>query len=279
MSNDTATTADSRRSVDTAGRGEPAVRRIARSVYKLWIPRLILGGLFLLAWEYAVQTGLLDEFDVSKPSAVFVFLRDNVGSGELWHNTWVTLRETLIGTFIGGVAGVVTGAILGRLRYVSDLVEPFIVVLNSLPRIALAPLFILWFGIGEPSKVALVISLVFFIMLINTRSGMRSIDPDIEMMAKLMVLTGPQRLVKISLPSAVPAIFGGIKLSIAYGLLAAVSGELIAAQAGLGQQLTYLASVFEVAGVMGILAVLACIAVILSWFAGRLEAWLLKWQD
>lgn len=264
---------------EAAARGEHPLRGFARGVLRLWIPRLALGALFFLSWEVAVETGRLEEFDVSKPSAIFAFLQDNVGSPELWLNTWTTLRETLIGTFIGAVAGIITGAVLGRLPYVSDLVEPFIVILNSLPRIALAPLFILWFGIGEPSKIALVISLVFFIMLINTRSGMRSIDPDIEMMAKLMVLTGRQRLLKVSLPSAVPAIFGGIKLSIAYGLLAAVSGELIAAQAGLGQQLTYLASVYDVAGVMGILAVLAAIAVILSWLAGRAESWLLKWQD
>ncbi len=244
----------------------------------IWLARVAILALVLGLWEWMVRAGHLEEFSASRPTAIWAFLKEALQTEELWTNAWVTVRETLLGSAIGGIAGLLVGAFLGRFRRISTVVDPYIVMLNSLPRIALAPLFIIWFGIGESSKVALVVSLVFFIMLVNTRSGMQSVDPDIDILATVMGLTERQRLLKVSLPSAVPMIIGGMRLSIAYGLLAAIGGELIAAQAGLGKQLSYYSSTFNVAGVMGILVVLAIVAAVLNWAVGRLESRLLRWQ-
>jgi len=210
---------------------ERAVRR--RKVQTL-AGRIVIGVAFIAAWEIGVAVGWVDRFLYGRPSEIWEFLREQVVTAEWWRNVWTTLREMLLGVSIGGVAGIMAGAVLGSWTGLNRLLQPYVVMCNSVPRLALAPLLIIWFGIGEASKVALVVSLIFFIMLINTRSGMQSTDPDIERVAIVLTASRLQRLIKVSLPSAVPSILGGLRLSISFGLLAAVAGELIAAKAGLG---------------------------------------------
>lgn len=240
--------------------------------------RITIGLAFIAAWEAGVAIGLVDRFLYGRPLEIWEFLREQVVTAAWWRNVWTTLREMLLGVSIGGTAGIVAGAILGSWKGLNRLLQPYVVMLNSVPRLALAPMLIIWFGIGEASKVALVVSLIFFIMLINTRAGMQSTDPDVERVAIVLKATRIQRLVKVSLPSAVPSILGGLRLSISFGLLAAVAGELIAAKAGLGQVINWAAQMFNMSAVWAVIFSLALMAATLDFLLSRLESRLLRWQ-
>jgi NitT/TauT family transport system permease protein len=239
--------------------------------------RLVVLVAFLGGWQLAVSQGWIREFYVSKPSAIWTFLAANVTTLEWWRNTQVTLTETFTGLALGGVLGVVVGGVLGRLPTVDAVFEPFLTMLNALPRVALAPLMLLWFGIGTASKTALVVSIVFFIMLINTRTGVVGLDEDLATMSRTLKLSRLQTLWKVQLPNALPSIFAGLRLSVAYGLLGAVAAEMISAQRGLGQQLTFYSGSFQVDGVMGALLFLSLIAVVLNavtlWLERRVLGW------
>lgn len=254
-------------------------RAIRRRKIQTFLGRILIGVVVIGAWEVGVEVGWIDRFLYGRPSEIWEFLRERVVTAEWWRNVWVTLSEMLLGVTIGGSTGIVAGAILGSWAGLNRLLQPYVVMLNSVPRLALAPILIIWFGIGEASKVALVVGLIFFIMLINTRSGMQATDPDIEKVVIVLTASRLQRLMKVSLPSAVPSILGGLRLSISFGLLAAVAGELIAAKAGLGQLINWAAQMFDMSAIWAVIFSLALMAATLDFLLSRLESRLLKWQQ
>ncbi|TNC25154.1 ABC transporter permease [Amycolatopsis alkalitolerans] len=240
--------------------------------------RLVLLAALLVAWQLCSNARIVDPYFVSSPAGVANFLYDYVRSGALWTHLEVTLRETLIGFAIGSAGGIMAGLLLARFQVLDDLLDPFFVVVNSLPRVALAPLFLLWFGLGALSKIILAISLVFFILLVNTRVGMRNVDTDLVTVGKLLGGNEFQMFRSVLLPASLPAILAGLRLGIIYALLGAVVGEMIAAEAGIGQQLTYFSGTFQTAGVIGMLVVLAIIAAVLDALTVLAERRLLRWQ-
>jgi NitT/TauT family transport system permease protein len=240
--------------------------------------RVLLLVLFVGAWQLAATTGLIDPYFVSTPTSVARFLGDYATSGKLWGNLSVTLRETLLGFVIGGSAGILAGLLLARFPVLDALLDPFLTVVNSLPRVALAPLFLLWFGLGMVSKVILAVSLVFFILVINTRVGVRTVDPDLVTVGRLLGAREHQLFRSVILPGALPSILAGLRLGVIYSLLGTVVGEMIAAEAGIGQQLTYFSGTFQTAGVIAMLLVLASIAALLDALTVLAESRLLRWQ-
>lgn len=241
--------------------------------------RLMLAIIVLVSWQAVVALGWVDPFFISSPAKIGSFLVRFVGSGEIWNNLWVTLWATLLGYVIGSVSGIAAGMLLARFERLDLLLNPFLTMLNSLPRVALAPLFLLWFGLGINSKVALSISLVFFILLINTRSGIKSVDTDIVTGSRLLGGNERQLFQKVILPATVPSIAAGLQLAVIYSLLGVVVGEMIASQAGLGQRIAFYSTQFNTAGVLGVLVVLAIIASTLNGITVAAERRLLRWQD
>jgi NitT/TauT family transport system permease protein len=156
--------------------------------------------------------------------------------------------------------------------------DPYLTVLNAMPRLALAPLFLLWFGLGLGSKVAVGTSLAFFIVLANTVAGIRGVSQDLVTLSRSLGATPRQVFFKVTLPSAVPVIFSGLRLALIYSMLGVVGAELIAAEHGLGQVLAYLQSTFNMNGVMALLALLALLGMIVTQGMTRLEKALLRWQ-
>jgi NitT/TauT family transport system permease protein len=156
--------------------------------------------------------------------------------------------------------------------------NPYLTLLNAMPRIALAPLFLLWFGLGIGSKIALGFSLVFFIVLSATVAGMRGVDSDHLVLSRAIGASPTQMFFKVTLPSAVPVIFSGLRLALIFSLLGVVGAELIAAERGLGQTLAYLQSTFNTNGVMAILFLLAVIGLALTAGMNWLERHLLAWK-
>ncbi len=259
----------------TAAAGGRAVPRFVT----LNLGRLALAAAFLALWQLSVDRGWLDPAFVSSPGDIWEFLRSFVSTGEVWRHLWVTLQATLVGFAIGSAAGIATGLVLASVHWLNDLLDPFLTILNSLPRVALAPLFLLWFGLGISSKVALAVSLVFFILLINTRAGVRNVDPDIVTVSRLLGGGGRRMFTKVILPGSVPSIAAGLHLAVIYSLLGVVVGEMIAAEAGLGQRIAFYSGQFNTAGVLGVLAVLALIAAAMNTATAMLEKRLLSWQD
>ena len=244
----------------------------------VWLSRAAVLVLLLGGWEWAVRSGRADAFFFAQPSTIWAFLVDEFAEGGIWLHIGVTLRETLLGFAIGAAAGIVAGIVRTQSAFVAGVTDPFMTILNVLPRVALAPMFIIWFGIGEMSKVALAISLVFFILMLNTEAGMKSLDREMIVTMRALGATSRQLFWKVMLPGAVPAIFGGLRLGVVYSLLAVVVGEMIAARAGLGQRIAFHSASFRTEGVLGTILVLAMIGLALNFLVARAEQWLLRWR-
>jgi len=244
----------------------------------VWFLRLAVFVVFIAGWEVSVRRQLVSEFFVSRPSAVWTFLIEFFSSGDFVRHGATTAVEVLVGFAAGSAAGIVSGVLIARSPLLESVVGPYLAALNALPRIALAPMFILWFGIGPASKIYLAISLVFFVLLLNTQAGIRSVDSDLLTTAHVLGATEMQMFTKVILPAAVPAVFAGLRLGAIYSLLGVVVGEMMAAIRGLGQQLSYFSGSFLPAGVFGILFILAVFAVLMDKLMQQAENRLLRWQ-
>ena len=237
----------------------------------------ILVGVFIMAVWYASSGTLVDSFMISDPVSVAKRTFEWFASGEIYLHMWATIYATLVGFAIGSAAGIVGGVLLGLSPFLSRLLNPYIWAFNALPKVALAPLFILWFGLGIESKIALAAVLVVFIVFVNTFAGVREVDRDLVDSVRLMKASRAQVLTKVVLPSATSWIFVGLKTSVPYAVIGTIIGELIAANRGLGYLVQRAGSEFDTAGVFAALLVIAVIAVIINALVGlfqsRLESW------
>lgn len=235
---------------------------------------------FLLGlWEYAARSGWVDATFVGQPSGIAQFLWSNVVVSP---KLWIELGWTLLGTFasfiLGSVAALFTGLLFVSMPRLERFVDPYLSAINAMPRIALAPLFILWFGLGVSSKIAIGFSLVFFIVLSSTVAGMRGLNQDHLTLTRTLGAKPAQMFFFVTLPGAVPVIFSGLRLGLIYAMLGVVGGEIIAAEHGLGQTLAYLGSTFNMNGVMGVLLILSLLGMGVIWLMTALERRLLRWQ-
>lgn len=236
-------------------------------------------ALLLGLWEWAARSGRIDPAFFGQPSGIAQFLWSNVVASP---KLWVELGWTLLGTFVsfilGSIAALLTGLLFVSMPRVERFVDPYLAAINAMPRIALAPLFILWFGLGVSSKIAIGFSLVFFIVLSSTVAGMRGLNQDHLTLTRTLGAKPLQMFVFVTLPGAVPVIFSGLRLGLIYAMLGVVGGEIIAAEHGLGQTLAYLGSTFNMNGVMGVLLVLSLLGMGVIRLMTALEKRLLRWQ-
>lgn len=264
---------------DTLARSEAdRVARRRRRSFWVWTIRAIVLATFIGTWELAIVRKWADPFFFSQPSAIAGFLVEEFRDSGIWMHIFVTLRETLVGFALGAVAGVAAGIARMQFPFAADVSGPFLTILNVLPRVALAPMFIIWFGIGEGSKIALAVSLVFFILMLNTEAGIKSLDRELIVTMRALGASDRQLFWKVMLPGAVPAIFGGMRLGVVYSLLAVVVGEMISARMGLGQRIAFYAASFRAEGLLGTILVLAVIGLSLNFAVARAEAILLRWK-
>ena len=266
-------------SLRTAGDKTRARRNAVGIRLAWWIARLATFGALLVAWQLAVDRGLMSSFFFSTPKAVGAFLKEYISSGEFVTPVWTTVKETLLAFLLGSVTGMASGILLASVKPLKMLVAPFLTALNALPRVALAPLFILWFGIGEPSKIYLGASLVFFIVLINTESGILAVEREFLTVARAFGASRLDTLKMITFPSIVPAVFSGLRVGLIYALLGVVTAEMVAARTGLGQAVVFYSSVFNTAGVLGVLFILALVALSINEVMALAEQRLVRWRD
>jgi NitT/TauT family transport system permease protein len=244
---------------------------------RLFLYRLLFGFALLAFWEFSAGR-LIDPFWVSSPSAVFKYLYGVFADGSIYGHLAITLYETFTGFFIGAIFGIGFGFALGRREVLAQILDPYVVAFNGIPRIALAPLFIIWFGIGPMSKVILVISVVFFLKFFITFDGVKVVDAVIKNILRFMGASERQILMKVTLPAIVPWITTGLKISLPYAIVAAVVGEFIAASKGLGYLINYNTSLFSTSGALGGIFVLAAVVVLCNEAITRAESHLLRWR-
>jgi NitT/TauT family transport system permease protein len=247
-----------------------------RARIRLMLSRLALAVVLLGVWEYGTGRWF-DAFWFSSPLRIanhfMVWVRQ-----DLLEHLAVTLRETFVGYTAGTLAGIFVGAVLARLEFLGKVLDPFILALNGIPRIALAPLFIIWFGIGEPSKMVLASLLSFFLCFYATLSGLRSVDPAHIAIARVMGASETQTFFKVVLPAASPWIITAMKVSVPFALVGAIVGEFMAATAGLGFKIQLYTAQFDTTGAVTGIFVLMLVVVMFNSALNRLEAHVLRWR-
>jgi NitT/TauT family transport system permease protein len=242
------------------------------------VGRVALGLAIVASWEAAVAAGVLDPFFVSRPAAIVTRLWDWLSSGFLWPHLAVTLQEAGLGLAIGGAAGTTCGFVLARATVLAAVVEPYIMMLNAVPRVLLAPLFLLWFGLGIWSKVALAVTLVFFVMFFNAYQGVRHADPVLIDNVRMLGASERQLARHVLVPSALTWIFSSLQASLGFAMIGAVVGEYLGATRGLGYVISQAEGTFDTTGVFAGMTVLSIVVVAISSGVSRLERWLLRWK-
>ena len=239
--------------------------------------RLALVAGLLAAWEWAPVSRPV-RFWLSSPSMIGGELRGWIADGSLWDHLGSTLAVMGQGYALGCLAGVTAGLALGLLPRVRLVASPYLAALFALPKVALAPLFIILLGVGDAPKLALVGVTVFFILLNATTDGVRFVDRDLADAVRQMGGTRREIIVKVMIPGALPWIFTGMRLAVRYAFTATLLAELFAANRGLGFLIEFNAGNFNATGSYAAIAVLVACSVAMTELLTRIEAWMSRWR-
>lgn len=235
-----------------------------------------------LDWKDHAQRWALDQFFYSQPSQIAERLRDwfttGPSSGPIWEHIGVTLWEATSGFVIGSVAGVVLGILLGRASFAADVLAPFIKAANAIPRIVLASLFVIWFGLGLASKIATAVVLVFFAVFFNAFQGAREVDRNLVNNARILGASRLSVLTTIVIPSATSWILASLHVAFGFALIGAVVGEVIGARRGLGLLIAHSQGTFDAAGIYAGMIIITVIALGAEWLLTAVEKRLLRWR-
>ena len=269
--------------VATPRRNKPTPRAAARAgglpsrpVLRL-LQALVLVA-FFAAWEITTDTGLLDPFFFARPLPVLARTWTDFASGDIWRHLGITSLETLLAFAIGTGLGLAFGFWFARSPLVSAVLEPYVKVLNALPRVVLAPLFALWLGLGIWSKVALGVTLVFFVVFFNVYQGVREVSPVVLANARMLGMNSRQLLRHVYLPSALSWVFSSLHTAVGFALVGAVVGEYLGASAGLGYRIAQAESVFDTTGVFSGMLILSVFVILVDAVVTVVERRLLRWR-
>lgn len=260
---------------------ESLLRRLAearrRANIRRSMDRLTLAGLVFGIWELVVALGWIHPFFVSRPSLIVLDLYELIFTGYIFPHFAITMYEALAGLAIGVLLGVATGFAAALSVRVADALQPLIVAFNSMPRVAIAPLFIIWFGFGPSSKIALAALVVYFVIFFNTFSGMRSVDPVLMNSVRVMGGSKLQVLWMVSLPFTMAWVFAAMKTCISMALIGAVVGEFIGSTSGIGWIMVQATGILDTTRLFSTLTVLAIVGAalfgILRWAEDRVLCW------
>lgn len=248
------------------------------SMTKIYALRVLLLVVIIGGWQLASGT-VVKEFFISKPSVIVMRLWEWAADGSLFFHAGITAMEAVSGFLIGGFLGMAFGITLGRSQFLAKLLDPFIMTFYSLPKVALAPLFILWIGIGMDMKIVLVASIVFFLVFLNTYTGVRNVSHELISILNLMGGREKHVLTKVVIPSAIHWVFAGLRLSVPYSLIGAIVGELIASNRGLGYLLSDSQGQFDTGGVFAALIAIMILAILMNMAVKAAEALAMPWRS
>lgn len=246
--------------------------------WSIRVGQVAIGILVLALWQ-GVSGWLIDPFFISSPADVAVRLWSWTMNGTLAGAFAYTMQAMILGFVLGSLSGFTAGFLLGRSDLLARICDPYITAIYCLPKIALAPLMIMWFGIGIESKIAMAALIVFFLVFLNTFAGVRDVSAIHLNTARIMGANGWQLLRYVIFPSAAAWVLTGLKVSVPYALIGAVVGELISSNRGIGFLIGQASGLFDTAGVFAGLVVLAVTGIVLNAGLKMLERHLLRWRD
>ena len=243
-----------------------------------WARQLAALAVFVAIWETAGRAGRLNPLYVPSPGQIGAALVDLFGSGRIWTHLEATFTAALVGLALGIVAGIVLGVLGALIPLVAELLEPVMTLLNAIPRVILAPLFVIWLGIGIASKVALAFILVAVLIFFTVFTGIRQVDR--RLVERIVTLGGGRwALVRhVYLPSVAAWVLGNLKVAVGFAFTGACVGEFVAASRGLGYLLSFAQSTFNSALMMAIVLLIMVVVLVIFALAGRLEKYLLRWN-
>src|SRR5262245_1649163 len=258
---------------------ESQADRLAKKQYRrrVTIGQIALIVLVIAAWHFG-SGRLFDPFFVGSPIGVAKVLIDDLGDPRFWNDLRVTGTEMTLGYLLGGLSGIVLGMLFARWRLAAEIFDPFFTGLNSLPRIALAPLLVIWFGIDMASKVVLAATLVFFLTFFTTLSGIRNVDPALVDVARLVGANERQIFRYVMLPGAAAWVINGLKMSLPYALIGVIVGEFLVASSGLGYRLNFYSTSYNTNGTFAMLLVMMVLMMALNALMVLLERYALRWR-
>lgn len=238
---------------------------------------LVIG--FLAYWEYAATKGWVSIFYTSKPSLILQDLIQFTVSGDLAKHGSITLREAMTGLLYGSVIGIFVGLLFGQFTTLGKILNPIISAIHGIPQLTLAPVYILWFGIGFASKVFLAALMVFFSVFFATYNAVVGMEQKLIESASLLGANRIQTLRFVVLPTCAPWIIMGIRSGVGASLVGAIVGEYMGAAAGFGWMVSYATSYFNIKRVMSCILILLVVGLFLNWSLDKVEKYLLKWRS
>ena len=245
-----------------------------RKYRKTILPALFL-PLFLIVWELYIRIFHVPNYLLPGPAEL---ANSMVKLFDVMKHIRVTMEEILVGTVIGIVIGLVLGYIMAKIRFIERLIMPFVIIIQTAPKISLAPLFILWMGLGIESKAALVILVVSFPIMINEVSAIRSIEDNVYNLMKVLKASKWQTFCKIEVPYSIEMMLSGIKLALTQAMTGAVIGEMIGAKAGLGYLLTLGSETYDIKMILNAVILLSVIGLALYLISELIEKKALYWK-
>ena len=252
-------------------------RRILVNAARVLSLVVVIGG-----WQLFTDLKIVDPFFFGQPSAIWTQLREwfqhGTAFGSIWLQIWVTIKEALLGFAYGVLGGIVFGVLLGQNRFLADVLGPYIKVLNAIPRIVLGSIFVIAFGLGTTSKVALASVLVFFVVFFNAFQGVREVDRNFVANARVLGASRLQVIRHVVLPSALTWIIASLHVAFGFAVIGAIVGEFLGAQQGLGVLITLAQGTLNADGVFAAMLIIAVVALTAEFLIGVLERRLLGWR-
>ncbi|MGI5133654.1 ABC transporter permease [Streptomyces sp. CA-106110] len=259
-----------------------AQRALRRRVALVWAGRIGLAVLVIGGWQAFTTWGIVDPFFFGQPSGIWKRLIDlfqhGTQFGSFYQNIWTTIEEALIGFAVGALTGVVIGVVLGQSQYLSDVLGPYIKMVNAIPRIVLGSIFIVAFGIGVTPKILLAAVLVFFIVFFNAFQGVREVDRNVLANVRVLGASRMQITRHVIVQSALTWIIASLHSAFGFAIVGALVGEVLGAQSGLGLVIKTAQNNFDPNGVFATMLVIAVIVLGAEWLIGKLEHRLLSWR-
>jgi NitT/TauT family transport system permease protein len=249
----------------------------------LLLLQVLVAVVLIAIWQIGAtvpigETYLLPQFFFSKPGDVVARIYKLFATGVIWRHLWITLAESMLAFVIGSVGGVLIGFWFARKPLIAAVFDPYVKMINALPRVVLAPIFTLWLGLGIWSKVALGVTLVFFIVFFNVYQGVREVSPAILANARMLGMNERQLMRHVYWPSALSWMFSSLHTAVGFAVVGAVVGEYLGSAAGLGYLIQQAEGTFDVAGVFAGMFVLAAFVLVIDWIVTLVEKRLLIWR-
>ena len=231
---------------------------------------------FFVLWELAARLGWINAFIISQPSRALAAMVNLFNRGELWLHLGMTVGETAVGFTVGTIAGIIVAVMLWWSDTLSDILDPYIVVLNAIPKVALGPIFIVWMGTNVKAIVAMAIAVSVIVTIVMMYVGFREVDSDCVKLLRTFGATRGQILTKVVLPASVPVMVAALKVNVGLSMVGTIMGEFLVSRAGLGFLIVYGGQVFNMSLVMGSVILLSIVSVLLYYGVSALEKAVLR---